>query len=275
MARMRRTVFFVSDSTGITAETLGHALLAQFDEIDFDKVTLPFVADAPLAEAAVRSIDASSEAHGPRPVVFSTLSNPDLYQIISRSRALVLDLFTQFLPRLEEEFEMGSTHATGRYHGLINRPNYEGRIEAIDFALSHDDGASVKHYDRADLILAGVSRSGKTPTCIYLAMQFAIRAANYPLTDSDLQQGRLPRALEPFVKKLYGLTIDPDRLHQIRQNRRPDSRYASLAQCRIEVAEVEALFRARGVPYLDTSHSSVEEIASRILQDTGLRRRSL
>jgi hypothetical protein len=271
---MRRLVFFVSDSTGITAETLGNALLSQFDDIDFDKITLPFVSDRALAQAAVRSIDVSCEVDAPRPVVFSTLSNPDLYDIVCTSRALVLDLFKAFLPRLEEEFQMGSTHATGRYHGLVNRPNYEGRIEAIDFALSHDDGASVKHYDRADIILVGVSRSGKTPTCIYLAMQFAIRAANYPLTNDDLKKGGLPRFLDRFVRRLYGLTIDPERLRQIRQNRRPDSRYASLAQCRTEVAEVEALFRSRGIPYLDTSHSSVEEIASRILQDTGLQRRS-
>lgn len=271
---MRRVVFFVSDSTGITAETLGNALLSQFDDIEFEKVTLPFVSDQGLAQAAVRSIDASSDAASPRPVVFSTLSDPALYDIVCRSRALVLDLFSAFLPRLEEEFEKGSTHATGRYHGLVNRPNYEGQIEAIDYAMSHDDGASVKHYDRADVILVGVSRSGKTPTCIYLAMQFAIRAANYPLTDGDLQQGKLPRVLDPFVKRLYGLTIDPERLRQIRQIRRPDSRYASPAQCRKEVAEVEALFRDRGIRFLDTSHSSVEEIASRILQDTGLRRRS-
>lgn len=268
---MRRVVFFVSDSTGITAETLGNALLSQFDDIDFEKVTLPFVSDQGLAQAAVRSIDASGS---PRPVVFSTLSDPALYDIICHSQGLVLDLFSAFLPGLEAEFEKGSTHATGRYHGLVNRPNYEGRIEAIDYALSHDDGASVTHYDRADVILVGVSRSGKTPTCIYLAMQFAIHAANYPLTDGDLQQGRLPRVLDPFVKRLYGLTIDPERLRQIRQVRRPDSRYASLAQCRKEVAEVEALFRERGIRFLDTSHSSVEEIASRILQDTGLRRRS-
>ncbi len=271
---MRRTVFFVSDSTGITAETLGNALLAQFDAIEFDKVTLPFVSDAGLAEAAVRSINAARDNGGPRPVVFSTISNPELHQVICRSGALVLDLFTAFLPGLEAEFQVGSTHATGRYHGLINRPNYEGRIEAIEFALSHDDGASVQHYDVADIILVGVSRSGKTPTCIYLAMQFGIRAANYPLTGDDLERGRLPDVLDAFSRRLYGLTIDPQRLRQIRQIRRPGSRYSSLARCRIEVAEVENMFRSRGIPFLDTSHSSVEEIASRILQETGLRRRS-
>ncbi len=271
---MRRTVFFVSDSTGITAETLGNALLAQFEDIEYEKVTLPFVSDLGLAQAAVRSINAARDNGAMRPVVFSTISNTGLYEVICRSDALVLDLFSAFLPRLEEEFQVGSSHATGRYHGLVNRNNYEGRIEAIDFALSHDDGASVQHYDMADLILVGVSRSGKTPTSIYLAMQFGIRAANYPLTSEDLERGQLPSFLGPFLKRLFGLTIDPQRLRQIRQNRRPGSRYSSLAQCRTEVGEVENMFRSRGIPFLDTSHSSVEELASRILQETGLRRRS-
>jgi len=272
MASMRRSVFFISDSTGITAETLGNALLAQFDDIEFEKVTLPFVSDTGLAQAAVRTIDAAGS--GARPVVFSTISDTRLAAILSRSNALVLDLFSAFLPRLEEEFQVGSTHAAGRYHGLVNRAHYEGRIEAVDFALSHDDGASVTHYDRAELILVGVSRSGKTPTSIYLAMQFGIRAANYPLTAEDLDQGRLPECLEAHRSKVHGLTIDPQRLRQIRQSRRPDSRYASLAQCRREVAEVEALLRERGIPFLDTTTASVEEIASRLLQETGLRRRS-
>ena len=263
---MLRKVFFISDSTGITAETLGNALLAQFGGVEFDS-------DRGLAEAAVRSINAGAVGSA-RPLVFSTVTDAELAGIIGRSDALVLDLFTAFLPPLEEELQLGSTHAAGQYHGLINRDNYEGRIEAIDFALSHDDGASVQQYDVADVILVGVSRSGKTPTSIYLAMQFGIRAANYPLTTEDLDHHRLPRLLEPHVARLYGLTIDPQRLRQIRQSRRPDSRYASLAQCRKEVAEVEVMFRGLGVPYLDTTNSSVEEIASRVLQDTGLRRRS-
>ncbi len=274
MDSMQRKVFFVSDSTGITAETLGNALLAQFDGIEFDTVTLPFVNGVGSAEAAARSIDEAAVAVRCRPVVFTTLSDPELLKVLRGSAGLVLDLFSAFVPELEKEFQVGSTHATGRYHGLVNQVGYEGRLEAVDFALSHDDGASVQHYDRADLILIGVSRSGKTPTCVYLAMQFGIRAANYPLTIDDLERGGLPDVVAPFVDALYGLTIDPQRLRQIRHSRRPDSRYASLAQCRKEVGEVEALYRSRGIRYLDTSHSSVEEIASRILQETGLKRRA-
>lgn len=272
---MPRTAFFISDSTGITAEALGNALLAQFDDIECQKVTLPFVSDEGLAKAALRRIDAVADESGVRPVVFSTLSTSSLHDILCTSKALVLDLFSVFLVPLEQEFKQGSSHATGRFHGLVNRANYELRIEAMDFALSHDDGASVRHYDRADLILVGVSRSGKTPTSIYLSMQFGIRTANYPLTSDDLERGSLPEVLSQHQNRLYGLTIDAQRLRQIRQTRRPDSRYASLAQCRKEVGEVEAMFRARRIPFIDTSHASIEEIASRVLLETGLRRRFL
>ena len=272
---MQRTVFFVSDSTGITAETMGNAMLAQFDTIEFQKITLPFVSDLPLAQAAVRSINAAHENNGTRAVVFCTITNTALLEVLRKSDAMVLDLFSVFVADLEIEFQQGSTHATGRYHALANRDQYEQRIDAVDFALSHDDGASVQHYDRADVILVGVSRAGKTPTSIYLAMQFGIKAANYPITADDLDHGDLPTVLSEHGSKLYGLTIEPQRLRQIRQVRRPESRYSSLAQCRKEVAEVENLFRQRGVPFLDSSHASIEEIASRILLDTGLKRRYL
>ena len=270
---MKRTVFFVSDSTGITAETLGNALLSQFDAIEYNKVSLPFTADLEQAEAVVREINQVTASTTQRPVVFSTLSNPKLYDVIRGSSALVLDLFSVFLGPLEEEFQLGPTHAMGRYHGMTDRAHYEVRIEAVDFTLSHDDGASFHHYDQADLILIGVSRSGKTPTSIYLAMQFGIRAANYPLTSDDLDRERLPEVLMPHLKRLYGLTIDPQRLRQIRQIRRPDSSYASLSRCRKEVHAVEQLFNQKRIPFLDTSHISIEEIASRIMRDSDLKRR--
>jgi regulator of PEP synthase PpsR (kinase-PPPase family) len=268
-----RAVFFVSDSTGITAETLGNALLTQFDGIDYEKLTLPFVSDRGLAEAAAQKINDASLKSG-RVIVFSTFSNPELHDVICRSNALVMDLFSAFLPGLKAEFQADSTHATGRYHNLGDQTHYDGRIDAIDFALNQDDGASTTHCERADIILVGVSRSGKTPTCIYRAMQFGLRAANYPLTADDLERTGLPEILEPYVDRLYGLTINPQRLRQIRQIRRPDSRYASLAQCRKEVGEVEALFRSRSIAYLDTSLASAEEIASRVIVDKGLQRRS-
>ncbi len=270
---MKRTVFFVSDSTGITAETLGNALLSQFADIDYYKVTLPFIGDEDQAADVVQQINDIKANAKERPVVFSTLSNPKLYEVIRSSSALVLDLFSTFLGPLGSEFKLDPSLATGRYHGMSDRAHYEVRIDAVDFTLSHDDGASVHHYKRADLILIGVSRSGKTPTSIYLAMQFGLRAANYPLTSDDLERESLPDILKPYLGRLYGLTIDPQRLRQIRQTRRPDSAYATLARCRKEVAAVERLLNQYDIPYLDTSHISIEEIASRIMRGSGLKRR--
>ncbi len=271
---MNRCVFFVSDSTGITAETLGHALLSQFETLEFVQVTIPFVGDEGQAREAVRHIDAAAAEDGQRPVVFSTLTNPQLSAILRESNALILDFFGAFIHPLEIELNRGSSHATGRFHGLVDRASYDGRIDAMDYALDHDDGGGVRHYRDADVILVGVSRSGKTPTCVYLALQFGIRAANYPMTEDDLDAGNLPELLAPHKERLFGLTIVPDRLRQIRSERRPNSRYASLSRCRKEVADAEAIFQHEGVQFIDTSGSSIEEIASKIFQQTGLTRRS-
>ena len=271
---MKRSVFFVSDSTGITAETLGHALLAQFETLDFSQVTIPFVADEEQAYEAVRQIEAAGAEDGQRPIVFSTLTNPRHGEILREADALILDFFSVFIHPLEIELNRGSSHAMGRFHGLVDRASYDSRIDAMDYALDHDDGGGVRHYAQADVILVGVSRSGKTPTCVYLALHFGLRAANYPMTEEDLDAGDLPALLQPHRERLFGLTIVPDRLRQIRSERRPNSRYASLSRCRKEVAEVEAMFRRERIPYIDTSGSSIEEIASKILQQTGLRRRA-
>ena len=272
---MKRTVFFLSDSTGITAETLGHALMSQFDNLEFKQVTLPFVKDEERALEAVAEIEAARDRDGARPIVFSTLTEPAVYERVSGSSALVLDLFTAFLHPLELEFNRGSSHAQGRFHGLVDRASYEIRIDSVDFALKHDDGASTKGYDQADVILVGVSRSGKTPTCLYLAMQFGIRAANYPLTEDDIGRSTLPKLLNGHGPRLFGLSIDPERLRQIRNERRPNSQYASLSQCRKEVQEVEAMFAQERIPFIDTSTISIEEIATSILHQTGLERRLL
>jgi regulator of PEP synthase PpsR (kinase-PPPase family) len=271
---MKRSVFFVSDSTGITAETLGHALLSQFEALEFDQTTIPFVADETRARDAVRRIDHVGDDDGLRPIVFSTLANPRLNEILRESDALILDFFSAFIRPLEIELNRGSSHATGRFHGLVDRASYDGRIEAMDYALDHDDGGGVRHYRDADIILVGVSRSGKTPTCVYLALQFGIHAANYPITEDDLDAGNLPEMLAPHKDRLFGLTIVPDRLRQIRSERRPNSRYASLSRCRKEVADAESIFRREGIQFIDTSGSSIEEIASKILQQTGLTRRA-
>jgi regulator of PEP synthase PpsR (kinase-PPPase family) len=268
----RRTVFFVSDQTGVTAETMGHSLLTQFEGPEFRPVTLPFVSSIDKAQEAVRKINSTAEETGLRPIVFSTLVQDDLREVVRRSKALYLDFFEAFVGPLEQELGVRSTHRAGRAHGMSDVAAYTMRINATNFALANDDGTS-RDYDRADCILIGVSRSGKTPTCLYMALQYGVFAANYPLTDDDLESGRLPKLLEPHRRKLYGLTIRPDRLQQIRHERRPDSRYASRQQVQYEVRAAESLFERCAIPYINTTECSIEEIASRIFDRTGIERR--
>ncbi|MGH8280464.1 MAG: posphoenolpyruvate synthetase regulatory kinase/phosphorylase PpsR [Gammaproteobacteria bacterium] len=268
-----RSVFFVSDRTGITSEALGRSLMSQFNGRQFRQVTLPFVITADKANEAVARINAAALADGVRPVVFSTLVDDAIRKIVRHSNALYLDFFATFIGPLERELQMKSSHAAGRAHASAEDAAYVQRIEAVNFALASDDGVTLKNYPRADVILVGVSRSGKTPTCLYLALQFGVFAANYPLTEDDLARGHLPEALTHFLPKLYGLTINAGRLQQIRNRRRPDSRYASAPQVHYEVQRAEEMFRAARVQYMDTTHPSIEEIASTILHQTGIERR--
>jgi len=270
----KRTVFFVSDPTGVTAETMGHSLLTQFDGLEFRPITLPFISTVDKAEEAVRRIGAVSREEGIRPVVFSTLVNDEVRDVVKRADCLYLDFFDAFLGPLEQELGQASSHALGRAHGMTDLAAYTARINATNFALANDDGAQTLEYDRADTILVGVSRSGKTPTCLYMALQYGIFAANYPLTDDDLESRRLPPALEAHRHKLFGLTIAAERLHQIRQERRPDSRYSSMAQCSFEIRAAEQLFGRYGIPYLDTTGCSIEEISSRVQERKSLARRT-
>lgn len=268
-----RTVFFVSDQTGVTAETMGHSLLTQFDGFGFRQVTLPFIASIDKAEEAVRKIDATGVADGVRPIVFSTLVKDELRSVVKRSNGLFLDFFDAFLGPLEAELQVKSSERAGRAHGIADQVVYSARIDATNFALAADDGGVTADYQRADVILVGVSRSGKTPTCIYMAMQYGVFAANYPFTEEDFEGSQLPAMLRPHAAKLFGLTIAPPRLQQIRNERRPGSRYASLAQCEFEVRSAEALFQRYAIPRLDTTECSIEEIASRVIDRQGIERR--
>jgi regulator of PEP synthase PpsR (kinase-PPPase family) len=270
---INRTVFFVSDQTGITAETMGHSLMTQFDGIEFRQVTVPFISTVDKALEAVRKIDLVAAQEGKRPIVFSTLVQEDVRNVVRGSTGFFLDFFDPFLAPLAAELNMQSTHTASRSHRMADTHAYAMRIDATNFALANDDGSVVRDYERADIILVGVSRSGKTPTCLYLAMQYGIFAANYPLTDDDLESRRLPPALDAHARKLFGLTIKPDRLQQIRNERRPDSRYSSAPQVAFEVRAAESLFERHGIPMLDATEVSIEEISSRILDRTGIERR--
>ncbi|HHC73395.1 MAG TPA: kinase/pyrophosphorylase [Thiotrichales bacterium] len=267
-----RTVFLVSDSTGITVENVAHSLLAQFGDLRYRQIEFPFVDSAEKLEWVVEQIQAQARRDAAPPVVFSSLIRPELRRRLEELPLLVLDIFDCFLEPLQRELGSAPNHALGRSHGIVSEHAYKGRIEAINFALAADDGLRVRDYRRADLILVGVSRSGKTPVSLFLAMQYGLFVANYPLVDEELEVERLPDSLRPYTPRIHGLTIDPVRLHRIRSERRPDSRYASLEQCRWEVARAETIFRMEKIPVLDTTAMSVEEIAATILQRTGRRR---
>ena len=268
-----RTVFFLSDQTGVTAETLGHSLLTQFDGQDFRQVTLPFIDTDDKAKEAVDKINVAAEKGGLRPIVFSTLVQDDFRSIIREAQGLHLDIFDAFLEPLEKELKQKSTHVPGRAHGMSDIDSYMKRIEASNFALANDDGGISRNYEVADVVLIGVSRSGKTPTCLYLALQYGVYAANLPLTDEEFDTGSLPDFLANQKQKLVGLTIAPTRLQQIRKERRALGQYSSAQQVRYELREAEKLFNKYNVPHINTTELSIEEIASRILNNTGVERR--
>lgn len=270
---MIRSVFYVSDGTGITAETLGHTLLTQFQQLNFRQHSLPFVNTSEELELAMQRIAESAKADGVKPLVFSTLIIPGLRARLRECQGVVFDLFEAFTSALERELGVAAQEVAGRSHGMGNVSSYSDRIEALHFAIHNDDGASTRNYPRADVILMGVSRAGKTPTCMYLALTYGIRAANYPLADGDFSRGSLPAALEPYRKKLFGMTVDPERLQQIRSERRPNSHYASMEQCALELQAVEKLFRRERIPFLNITHLSIEEISAQLMQRAGLQRR--
>ena len=269
----QRTVFFVSDRTGITAEILGRTLLTQFPDVEFHKHTLPFVDTVEKARTTLKEINQTARKEGRRPIVISTLIEDDVRDVILNADALCIDLFAGFIRKLESELGMESSHALGLSHGIGDELAYQKRIDAINYALAHDDGATTTNYGIADVILVGVSRTGKTPTSLYLAMQYGIHAANYPLTPDDFGDTRLPAPLAPYRDKLYGLTINPERLARIRNERKPESRYASLENCRGEIESANAIMNKAGLHILDTTTKSVEEIAISILHDAGLMER--
>lgn len=266
-----RPVFYVSDGTGITTETIGHSLLTQFAGFSFVTDRISFVDDLDKAAAAAERIRAAGVRHESRPIVIHSNVDPAISDALAESGALMLDVFAPFIQPMEQELGALRQSRVGQAHGLVNFETYHRRINAMNYALTHDDGIAL-NYDEADLILVAVSRAGKTPTCVYLALHYGIRAANYPLTDQDLESDRLPARLRAHRRKLFGLTIDPERLQQIRQERRPNSSYAKLETCKSEVAAAERMFQMERIPTLSTTHTSIEEISSKVMSTLGLQR---
>jgi len=265
-----RTVFFVSDGTGITAETFGHSLLSQFEGQRLREIRLPFTDTPDKAREVVDRISQQGRLDGQRPIIFSTLVNESINAIVRRADAVFLDLIATFVGPLEAEFGVKSTHTMGRFHAVAESEDYKQRIDAIHFAMAHDDGQLHTDLEIADVILVGVSRSGKTPTTLYLAVQHGVKAANYPLIPEDFERGRLPEVLYRYKAKLFGLTISPERLSEVRHERRPGSRYAALPTCLMEVNQAEALMQREGIPTLSSTTKSIEEIAATVLSKLDL-----
>ena len=262
---MERAVFFVSDRTGITAETLGLSLLTQFNGIKFKKHARRFIDSLEKARGVADEIRRAAKETGSRPIVFSTLIDEHMRQAVSTADSVFFDLVYTFITPLEETLGQKSSHTIGRARESMDQSKYNLRMDAVNYALTTDDGLHTQDYGHADVIVLGVSRSGKTPTCLYLALTFGVYAANYPLTEEDLQDLRLPAKLATHRGQLFGLSIDPERLQQIRRERKAEGAYASLKRCQYETAQAEALFRQEGIPSLPTTTMSVEEIATTIL----------
>jgi len=264
-----QTIFFLSCSTGITAETLGHSLMSQFENIAYRQVTVPFVDSIEKADEMVIKINQAAAHNGRRPVVFCTLADPKIRQQIELADCELFDFFDAFIEPLEQEFSAISTHSVGRSHGMADYERYMGRIDAVNYTLANDDRVRDHHFAHADIVLVGLSRTGKTPLSLYLALQHRVRAANLTLTDENLETGTLPASLSLHREKLQGVTMAPERLHRIRTARRPDSAYASLEHCIEETRRAEALFEAESIPYIDTTQMSIEELASFLFHSTG------
>ena len=270
---MKRYVFMLSDGTGITAEALGTSLITQFEHIQFEKTTLPYIDSIDKAKNTVDQINESFTVQGIKPLVFMTLVNPEVRAIIQKAQACVFDLFNTFIGPLELELAEKSSYTVGRTHAVADDKSYAYRLEAVDYALVHDDGITTRGYEQADIILIGVSRCGKTPSCLYMALHYGILAANYPFTEEDFVSFCLPKRLRPYKHKLFGLTIDVERLQQIRAQRLPNSKYSSAEQCRVEVGEVEAMYQKEQIPYINSTKYSIEEISTKIVAISGLKRK--
>ncbi|SSY80941.1 posphoenolpyruvate synthetase regulatory kinase/phosphorylase PpsR [Alysiella crassa] len=266
-----RRAFIVSDRTGISAENMAGALLEQFPNVKIRQYLRPFIDSETKAIDLIKEIQAFYDKDGVQPIVFASISNDEISHLVQTAPALHLSFFDAFLGVLEQELGTRAQHFTRSRVNNVER--YDARMEAVNFALNHDDGSSDVDMKEADVILMGVSRSGKTPTCLYLALQYGIRAANYPLTPDDLGNPELPRMVKPYKNKLFGLTIEPERLHHIRQERRANSTYSHINTCKQEVADAQAMFRRYSIPFANTTHKSVEELAVHIMQECKLKRK--
>jgi len=270
MATTVRSVFFVSDGTGLTAESWGAALLAQFHQTPFDRHTIPFVHTPADAERCVARVNAAV-VDSLKPLVFSTTVDPAIRSILATANCIFIDLFEQTVPVLEEHLQTASAPAMGLAHGISDTGHYQNRMAAVEYSLEHDDGQSLRALSQADIVLVAPSRCGKTPTSMYLALQYGVKAANFPLVDEEFVDHTLPPSLAAVASKAFGLIATPQRLSAVRSERRPNSKYASIEQCRFEVAAAEEIYRRYNIPYADSTSRSIEELASVAMDAKALR----
>jgi regulator of PEP synthase PpsR (kinase-PPPase family) len=266
MTKSKRTVYFVSERTGITAESFGNSLLSQFPDIEFNRHQKPFVNSKEKAKLLVKELTKANKKNGSKPLVFATMPDEEISSILQQAPCHYYELFTRYLNEIGKDIGTNPTHISGASHGLNNTQSYDKRMDVVNYTLNHDDAMTMKNLSTADVILIGVSRSGKTPTCLYLALHYNIRAANYPLTEDDFKKDDMPQILKQNKHKIVALTISPKRLADIREKRRSDSHYASLATCRREVSHALELFNRYRLTVFDTTSSSIEELSARIVQ---------
>ena len=258
-------VFFLSDSTGISAETMGNALLIQFPDLRFERRLIPFITTVEEARKVVATLDAAMD--GPvTPIAFSTTAVTEIRDVLHESRCPLIDFFELHMNRVEEILGRSGQRVAARLHGLGDVKRYNARMAAVEYAIEHDDGQSLRALDKADVILLAPSRCGKTPTTMYLALQHGVFVANYPLVEEDFDTNELPRPVRHLRNRCFGITTTPARLSQVRNERRPNSRYASLEQCTYELRRAEALYRIHKIPSINSSAKSVEEMSTVILQ---------
>ena len=261
-----RHVFYLSDRTGKTAEAIGQSLLSQFGDYQFESKVYSFLDTIEKVKEAATIINQTSETNKEESIVFNTIVNSDHQKIIAETNSCVIDLFGEFISPLEQSLNTVSSYASGMAHEKFEFQEYNARIDAIDFTLSYDDGVRFSEYEKADIVLLGVSRSGKSPTCIYLAMNFSVKAANYPLSEEQLDSGKLPDSLINNLDKIVGLTISPKQLFEMRQKRRPGTEYSSFATCEKEIKQAKRLFEDYKIPFVESTSTSIEEISVQLLK---------
>ncbi len=266
-------VFFLSDSTGISAETMGNALLIQFPDVQFERTLIPFISSLEEAREVVARLDQVLDESPRMPLVFATAASDEVRLELLKTRCPVIDFFGLHMERVESILETHGVHKAARLHGVGDIKRYNSRMQAVEYTIEHDDGQSVRGLEKADVILVAPSRCGKTPTAMYLALQHGLFVANYPIVDEDLETNELPRPVRDLRDKCFGLITTPQRLSTVRQERRPNSRYASIDQCTFELRRTDAIFKLYSLPVIDTSTKSVEEISTIVLQNLKTRKR--